>query len=233
MKLRVLEQIEPIEGKAVRTACGYGCVRCGCNIVQYCELSHDTLAQNRFLACPECLKVLRGLVKDPPVLERVIKHPIAIQPEFNRKGLSYLGGMRLPDILLPGGIVLHSTPIPVVLSGYPILRVDMPEVSGGPFQLTLRLNGMDGQIFKIVDQNLWRGNDEWRFERIGDAYFIENAISADRINFGIHGGSEIEIYELQACEGERRLTINSSGIDVDGAPFIFQKTSDRMVGISA
>lgn len=233
MNLQVLEQIDSIEGKTVRAACGYGCVRCGCNIVQYCELSGDAFLQNRFLACPPCLETLEGLVKDPAVLDRIIHHPIALEPEFNRKGLSYLHSMRLPDILLPGGIELRSTPIPAALSGQPLIRIDMPEISGGPFQLSLRLTGKDGHLVKIIDQNLWLGGPDWRFMRISNTYFIENIANKSRLNFAIHNGSEIEIYDLHAWVRERRLTISSLGIDVDGSPFVFPKTSGRMVGISA
>ncbi|MDF8335015.1 hypothetical protein [Novosphingobium cyanobacteriorum] len=162
----------------------------------------------------------------------LIANPIALQAEFDRRDLGYLAGMRLPDIRLPEGVMLRSTPVAVVFAGAPAFEVAMPEVSGGAMQLTIRLGLHDGAPHILVLRNEWVAPPGWSFRRVGACHAIVHESDEAAIRFQILDNHEIALERLVSHAQQRKLTIDSLGVSVDGKRLMLHDRASALVGLS-
>lgn len=232
MKLTVLSNLDVAARSAAKARSGHGCVRCGCNIVVFCTLDGASPAPDIFLACPPCARILATMDDREEIAAAIVQHPVALQPEFDRRGLSYVGGMMLPDVRLPEGVMLRSTPIPIMFGGQALLEISTPEISGGPFVLNISLGAAGAAHQRVVYRNEWLGSDEWIFRRTGHYYTIDHHSGSARIAFHLLEDCEIAIDALQSHHGHRTLIIDDAGIHADGQRFMLSDRTADLVGLS-
>jgi hypothetical protein len=157
--------------RQVRQQSGFGCVACGCAIYQYEHVSppfadakqHDP--KGIALLCGGCHdRKTKGLLSTESVLRAMA------DPKCLSQGHSFGPfdlGVDHPEILA-GTYHAIETRIAVQVFGRPILSVEPPEESGGPFQLSAVLCDDQGQTVMEIERNEWRTPVEnWDVEVTG------------------------------------------------------------------
>lgn len=232
MTLTVLGEMDQFDRSLARRRSGFGCVRCGCTLFRYCRIEEFLPELSEFIACPACIPALRQMDCGAGIPRTIIANPLALQAGFDRRDLGYLTGMRLPDIRLPEGVMLRSTPIAVVFAGAPAFEVAMPEVSGGAFQLSIRLGLKDSAPQPLVLRNEWVAPHGWTFRRLGGSHALIHDDDDAELRFQILDNHEIALERLVSHARHRKLVIDAQGVTVDGQRLMLRDRASELVGLS-
>lgn len=215
----------------VRHVCGYGCVRCGATVFQYRSISGSADPDDLVLLCPACAHALKGQPGAEKALRTMRAHPLARQKLFDRRKLPYYND--LPDIGVAPGVTMRATPIPILFSGAPVLRVAPPEVQGGATAFSVALGIAGGEPQPIVTANEWMPqNDDWTFERPGNHYVMTSRDRSAQLILAIVTPGLWSI-ELLRTHGEgRRLEAGRGGTRVDGVARETPASKAQLIGMS-
>lgn len=220
-----------------RYSCGFGCIRCGCTIVRYFTARRDdgvsSLNQTPFLVCPGCTDILSAGISDA-AFSAIRSRPVALQREFDDSRLPFLPaqrGLDIPDVTLSAGITMYGTGIPIVFGGVPVIVVAPPEVPGGAIRISVMLGDGSGPPARLIEGNEWLAEPGWSFAQGGRRYKIGRGDRA-WLELSFHPRTGISIEDLRTCVGGRILTIDDTGVRVDGAAVEFSGTSARLIGVT-
>jgi len=192
--------------RAIRQACGFGCVICGSGIIQYEHVLpefHEATEHNPVkmtLLCPQChAKVTTGFWSKDKVLESMEK------PHSKKQGFSnevFDIGHGHPSLQF-GGVLLKNCPIPIQVSGIPLFKIELPEEEGAPFRLSGIFCDSQGIISLRIIENEWMAaSANWDVEVIGGSIIIRegkrnihlklvasppDAIIVERLNMFLNG----------------------------------------------
>lgn len=235
-KYGLSRQIPPAVKRAVRQQCGFGCVMCGDAITDYEHvdpefseaLSHE--AKNIALLCPKHhARVTRKFLSKEQVKEAMAK------PWCKRKGFSNdvfdFGNMS--PLLKFGGVLLKNCPVPIMVGGVPLFKVEKPEAPRAPFLLSgTFVDSNDNQSLSIV-KNQWIANaSNWDVETSGGKITVRegpgnihlrlivelpNTLIVDRLKMSLDGykfEANSEMLSLTLKDGE---ILNLTGCICDGA----------------
>lgn len=165
--------------RVVRQHDGFGCVVCGSAIYTYEHIDPtfvDATAHepnNIALLCASCHdRVTRGQLSKTTV-KGAKAHPKCLE-----KGFSYgpfdVGTMH-PEIKI-GPVTATNVPIVIEAMGDAILKVEPPEIEGGPFRLSARLANKLGAEVLYIEQNEWMTpTSNWDVQLIGPRIKIHSA----------------------------------------------------------
>jgi hypothetical protein len=223
--------------REARYSSGFGCIRCGCTIYQYCAAENELAPAPEqavpFLLCSPCRDMLNGFDQSDSVLEVLRRSPLAAQTGFYRETLPYMHGYNLPDTRLAGGTVMRQTAVPIMLGGKPVMGLGPPETYGGPAQISITLGAGDGLPVAIVKSNEWMIDDgSWQFERRGNRYAFKSADGAAELALAFGADKVIMIEKLHSRVGARELTIDNSGARLDGAAIAIANVDSQIIGAS-
>lgn len=221
---------EPHEPELARRASGYGCIRCGCTIVRYCEVVGDP---NLFLMCPPCIAVLDAMVDRDRVLAHLRTYPLARQERFDRRTLPYMDAFTVPDSHFPRGVVMRQTVSPIVFAGAPVFSLEQPEAYGGAVRLTVRLGvGGDAPV-TVVRQNVWATLDaRWRFRHRPGRYLFEHSGAEAALVLAFPGDGSIHVESLRSRVGGQTFKIDAAGTLLDGRDFALPSSELQLVGVT-
>lgn len=164
--------------RAVRHACGYGCVICGCAIVEYEHVDppfneareHDP--RSITLLCPQChAKVTRGFVSKQTVQEAMLN------PRCRNQGYAneFFDIGRTHPTLVFAGMTIAETAIPIQVRGIALFQVQEAEEDGGPFRLDGTFYNSRGELSLQIIQNEWREmSSSWDVEAVGGVITIRD-----------------------------------------------------------
>lgn len=159
--------------RAVRKACGFGCVVCGAALYQYEHIDpiwadatvHDP--ERIALLCAACHDKVtrgRGLSKDDVAKAR--RSPRCLMDGFTREFL-VCGDQFGVHVNLGPIVMIQCNPILRVL-GTDLISVSPAETIDGPAQLNARFEDADGHVLlDIVRSELMVRSDNWDVEIVG------------------------------------------------------------------
>jgi len=164
--------------RAVRQACGYGCVICGAAIIDYEHVDpeyHEAREHNPnaiALLCPtHHAQCTRGFLSKDSVKQAMLspvckKHGYA--SEFFDIGRSH------PKLVF-AGMTFINTRIPVEVKGVPLIKTEQDEELGGPFRLSGNFYNSQGQPSLEILENEWRViSSNWDVEVAGGVITIRD-----------------------------------------------------------
>lgn len=169
---------EPIK-REIRQRSGFGCVVCGCSIVDYEHVApefarariHDPSKMT--LLCPMChAKVTRNLLSKARVRTAMEN------PRCRVLGFSFaeLDPANTHPYVVFGGMNLRNCHIPVQVRGFPLFQVEPPEADGGPYRLSASFFDQQGGPSLLIRRNEWRTSSaQWDVEVKGGRITIRSA----------------------------------------------------------
>ena len=148
---------EPVK-RAVRQACGFGCVICGSSIIEY-EHVDPEFAEARehnpsgiTLLCPQChSKVTTGFWSKEKVKAAMLE-PFCKKAGFSSE-IFDLGSVH-PKIKF-GGVILKNCEIPVQVRDLALFEVKEAEEPQAPFRLTANFFNSRGEPSLVIRDNEW------------------------------------------------------------------------------
>ncbi|MET0365162.1 MAG: hypothetical protein ABW169_10965 [Sphingobium sp.] len=216
----------------VRHLCGYGCVRCGATIYQYRTLSGSDVVDDIVLLCPPCAHALNGRPGAEEALRVMRDRPISRQAAFDRRKLPYT--QEMPDLTVVPGVTMRKTPVPILFSGMPVLRLDAPELPGGAICISVALGRTGEEPRPLVLSNEWLpedGDDGWTFERPGNRYVITSRDRSAQIILVIVTPQLLALDLLRTHGGGRMLESGQFGTRLDGVLLDTPAAKSQIIGM--
>jgi hypothetical protein len=221
---------DPRELERARHLSGYGCIRCGCTIVQYCQDGDDG---GLFLLCPPCVTALRTMADGDRVLAVLLAHPLPRQEGFDRRPYPYVEAFAIPDTHFVRGITMRRTIMPIVFGGAPVLSLEQPEAYGGAVRLTVQLGAGGDAPETLVRYSQWLGSEGgWRFEQRPGRYLFSHAGGEAMLALTFAGDGAIGIEALRSRIGAHVLEIDAAGARLDGADIAIPSGDLQLVGVT-
>ncbi|TMO06126.1 hypothetical protein CWB60_11115 [Pseudoalteromonas sp. S327] len=152
-----LSRYIPKEIKAsIRRDAGYGCVFCGCVLVEYEHIEPEF--HNALKHTPEKMTILCPMCHDK-VTKKIISKQKVWEAKSNPKGLEqgYVNDTLFPntdtlDFLL-GNMRYQNMGIAITLHGKPLFWFEEPEDKGDPCTICCIFYGLDGSPIAYINRN--------------------------------------------------------------------------------
>lgn len=145
--------------REVRQRCGFGCVLCGSAIVEYDHVA-PPFAEARAhepdaiaLLCPMChAKKTKGHIATSTV-EAGSNNPFAKKAGF---AFDELDPSRTPPRIALGGAHFINCPVPLAVSGMPVVRIEEPDEAGGPYLISATFFDSKSTPALDIERNVWK-----------------------------------------------------------------------------
>jgi len=186
--------------RAVRQRCGFGCVICGCAIVQYHHFDpeyadakeHSTLGIT--LLCGQCHdKATKGFIGTDQVRE------------FDRDPLCKRSGFAHDIFFAPkdnfhfqiGGATFRRRAV-VTYDGEPLIAFDPPSRQEEPWKLNAHLEDVDEVGILTIEDNIWKaGIHHFDVETTGNELIIRRKARDIVLRMRLEPGGWVIIEQLQ------------------------------------
>jgi hypothetical protein len=166
--------------RAVRQACGYGCVVCGSAIVEYEHVdppfadarTHD--AERITLLCPTC----HGMVTRGFMSKQTVTDHLAAPACLARGYSNALFDLRRETAEIIIGSNVIRAPSPIAVKGKPLLTFHPAESAGAPIQLTGNFYNSRGELSVMIRENEWQAlSTNWDAEAKGGVIVIRDDVA--------------------------------------------------------
>lgn len=158
--------IPPHIKREVRKRCGFGCIVCGCGLIQY-EHVEPEFHEAKFhdpeaivTLCPTCHASVTSKFWSKERVKRHALDPACLKDGFLKHVFDFYTDGH-PSVQF-GGALLKNCPTPIEVFGTPLLTIRPPECKGGPFLLSGTFCDKAGNpTLKIVDNEWIAFSDSW------------------------------------------------------------------------
>ena len=204
--------------REVRQRCGYGCVICGCAIVEYehfrpefAKARHHTAA-GIVLLCPLChsMKTRNHLSR-----QRIAE----AQPAAKRSGFAFSqleASANRPYVRFAGSL-LRNCRTPVQVGSWPVLRIEPAEEEGGPYRLSASFFDSTGRPSLLITENEWRVlADAWDVEVTGATIVVRTAKGEIALRLVLDPGQGVIVDRLNMYCNGMHLIGGAESLDVKG-----------------
>lgn len=205
--------------REVRQRCGFGCVVCGCAIIQYYHFApeHADATEHRSggitLLCGICYdRTTKGII-GPGQIEYFDAHP-----RCKQKGFTH-------DFLFASRDKFTFQMGTAKFRGHVILQYDdeiligfaPPDSGTGPAQLCARVEDDSGQPLLDIDRNFWRvGTQHFDVETFGTALVIRRKPGDILLSMRLNA-DEIVLEKLKMSHRGFRISVQQGWLEIDPA----------------
>jgi hypothetical protein len=225
----VTDLLSDTDRMIVRHACGSGCIRCGCTIIEYCAPEAGAEMGNLVLLCPVCSAALNHMANSEAMLQTLRHNPILLQSEFDRSRLPFASVHELPEVRI-GAATMRQIPYPLTFGGAPVVEFHPAEFSGGPLRLSIALGDGGGEPAWVVENNEWRAADGWLFARSDGYYHFASPDGEAQLTLRFLPNEIVVIEALATWNDGRRLIVDRSAASIDGIAITLPNARARLVG---
>lgn len=223
--------------RAVRQRCGFGCIVCGASIYEYDHFlpsyadaeCHDV--EGITLLCPtHHSEKTRG----------ILPHELIVawnqQPTATRRGYTSVTRPyfeHIPSLNLGGGILVTNTPIPLMVSGIPIIEFSEPEEGSSVARISAMITNEDGSSVLKIEDNEWIvQSGVWDYEWVGQRMTIRDQWGNISLQIAIFPPKLISIDRLRFRTSNFDVIITQTFIRVNGSTFTNCVMSSSRVGLA-
>jgi hypothetical protein len=178
-KYGLSRKIPPHIKREVRKRCGFGCIICGCGLIQYEHVdpefheakSHDP--ESIVTLCPTCHASVTSKFWSKERVKRHAMEPACLKEGFLKHVFDFYSDGH-PSVQF-GGALLKNCPTPMEIFGTPLLKIKPPECDGGPFLLSGTFCDKSGSpTLKIIDNEWVAYADSWDVEVSAGGITVRN-----------------------------------------------------------
>ncbi len=235
--MRVLPDLPADRRAELRARSGFGCVRCGVTIYSYLSLpdlgegrSARTAEGEATLLCPACHALVETGRLSSAQVHGFHASPIARQRNFSRDRMPFFN--ETPELRIGGPRPVRDTPVPIAMSGDPLLMFTPPRSGVGAIRISVRLGDPNGVPVQIVDANEWLITDgSWSFAQRGDRYSFNAARGDGLAVLRIVSRGRIAVEHLRTRIGDQLIEATADWIEVDGQRMVDRVVSGTLIGL--
>ncbi len=208
-------EISPDVKRTVRRECGFGCVICGCAIVQYehfdppFEEAREHNPAGIALLCGGCHdKKTRGFWSASKVAE-ARRNPTSLKIGYSRDAFD----LKSPFVLRVGSSIFENVSTVVMTSeGERWFVIEEPEVDGGPVRLSATFYDTNGQLSLDIQENEWRCfSKQWDTEIKGKRITVRRGARDIALELVVEPPHEISLTRLVMKKGDLGISIERNG----------------------
>ena len=223
--------------RAVRQRCGFGCVICGASIYEYDHFdpryanakTHDP--DGITLLCPtHHSEKSRGIL------------PESILRQANSKPATHLNGYtsverpyfdHIPSLAIGGGLLVENTPVPVLVSGVPLIEFLPPEDDSRIARINATITSDDGaSLLRIVSNEWIVESGVWDYEWVGQRMTIRDGRGSVSLQMTIFPPKFISVDKLRFKSAGYDVVITPTELTVNRNMFIDCVAKNCHVGMS-
>lgn len=192
--------IDEATRRVVRQRCGFGCVICGCAVIQYHHFappfadarSHDPAGIT--LLCGQCHdRAGRGII-DTATIIAANACPRCQQSGYS-KDLLFIGNSRVPVRF--GSSHVHA-PTVLMYDDRVVIGLSEPEVVGSPLQLNAVLtDDTENEVLRIVNNEWQVGINRYDIRTTNDRLTINDAPGEIVLEMSLATAAEVHIRRLR------------------------------------
>jgi hypothetical protein len=205
---------EPV-ARAIRQRCGFGCIICGCAILQYDhfdpEFSEATehRADGITLLCGQHHdKKTRGLLGLDDI-RRFNANPICKRDGFVRDDL-FLSTTGESQFRI-GGATFRRREV-ATYDGVPFIWFEEPEEAGGPIRLFAEMSDYDNERLLTIRGNIWEaGTHHFDIRAEGTALEIRKNLGDITLRMVREEGGHLALERLQMCHQQFNVSVERGG----------------------
>lgn len=212
--------IPPQVKQEIRQRCGFGCVVCGCGLIEYEHLdpSYSEATEHNptkiTLLCPTCHSNVTRKFWSKDKIIRANAQPFCLQKGNPRAMLDFSGDH---PILVFGGMTFHKCRIPIQVYEHPLIKISPPEEKNGPFLLSALFCNSDGKIALEIVNNEWIARtSNWDVQAAGGKITITDHSGKPNLVFSVYPPDKIIIEQLNMQLGKFKFLINNNACEVTG-----------------
>lgn len=213
-KFGLSRHIDEGVARAVRKACGYGCVRCGSGLYEYEHIdpefseAREHEPEKIALLCGACHSAVTRKALSKKAIKQARANPWCLQNGYAHDFLE------LPDG--PVGINLGNTRaecnVLLQINGWPIIWFEDAEEHGGPKRLNAWFSDDNGRIVARINRNKLRIFDStWDVKMVGARLTIGNPREPRVLVIERVGGDEIRLISCNLKYFDWQLRVTEDG----------------------
>lgn len=165
--------------REVRKRCGFGCIVCGCGLIQYEHVDpefHEAKSHEPdaiVTLCPTCHASVTSKFWSKDRVKRHALDPACLKEGFLKHVFDFYTDGH-PSVQF-GGVLLKNCPTPIEIFGTPLISIKPPECEGGPFLLSGTFCDKSGSpTLKIVDNEWIAFSNSWDVEVSAGGIVVRN-----------------------------------------------------------
>lgn len=209
--------------RAVRQRCGFGCVLCGCAIIEYHHFDppftdavrHDPAGIT--LLCGQCHARAERKIIDFKTVSAANASPWCIQNGYS-KDLLFLGTNNIP-VRFGSSRVRAATVL--MYDERVVIGLSDPERTGAPLRLNaVFTDNKENEILRVVDNEWQVGINRYDIRTTQDRLVVRNALGDIILELSLAAGTEIHVgrlrmryrgFSIVANKNSFSLTVPSGG----------------------
>ncbi|HVG01277.1 MAG TPA: hypothetical protein VM842_00220 [Nitrospira sp.] len=223
--------------RSVRQRCAFGCVICGASIYEYdhfdppyADATQHT-SEGITLLCPtHHAEKSRGVLPIETLL-KANATPVALEKGQTSLQRPYFD--HIPSLALGGGLLVHATPIPLMVGGVAVIEFLVPEADSHIARINAVITNDDGSnLLRIVENEWIVESGVWDYEWVGQRMTIRDNSGTVALQITIHPPKFISIDKLRFKTGNYDVVITQTEMKVNGNTFVDCIANNCRVGMA-
>lgn len=223
--------------REVRKRCGFGCIVCGCGLIQYEHVDpefheakiHDP--ESIVTLCPTCHASVTSKFWSKERVKRHALEPACLKEGFLKHVFDFYTDNH-PAVQF-GGALLKNCPVPIEVFGTPLIEIKPPEVKGGPFLLSGTFCDRAGSpTLKIVDNEWIAFSDSWDVEVSAGGIVVRNGPRDVVLKLSVLPPHTLVVERLKMTYGFIDIDVTGDELVINTSTFTGCVMDNCRVGIS-
>ncbi|NMZ98064.1 HNH endonuclease [Pseudomonas lundensis] len=223
--------------REVRKRCGFGCIFCGCGIIQY-EHVDPEFHEAKFhdpgaivTLCPTCHASVTSKFWSKERIKRHALDPVCLKKGYLKHVFDFYSDGH-PSVQF-GGALLKNCHTPVEIFGTPLISIKPPECKGGPFLLSGTFCDRSGSpTLRIIDNEWIAYSDSWDVEVSAGGITVRNGPGDIVLRLSVRPPHTLVVERLKMTYGVINIDITSDELVINTNTFTGCVMDGFAVGLS-
>ncbi|WP_265168215.1 hypothetical protein [Pseudomonas solani] len=229
--------IPPDVKRQVRQRCGFGCIKCGCGIIQYEHVDpefHEASVHDPasiVTLCPTCHANVTSKFWSKATIKKYAENPACLQTGVLKHEFDFFSDS-YPSIRI-GGVTHTNCSTPIEVFDRPVISIKPPETKGGPFRISGTFCDRFGApTLKIVDNEWIAYSDSWDVEVSAGKIIIRNGPGDIVLKMVVDPPNSLSVERLKMRMGFVDIEATAEKLVINGNSFVGLLFDGCDVGLS-